>query len=279
MRVTTHIGRVCLGLAISALISAVVFGQSDAVENGGPLSGPPPLNAPFTADATTTVIHRLQDGSRVERRMTAHYYRDAAGRVRVEQTTSAKPGADVRIIVFPDAAKKWGYLLEPSSRHAREMPRSIEDVVVGGGKSFAVPIGRVDFFDFRRSPQPWDQKDGPPVADMLSDEALGSRQISGVETTGRRVTSVVPIGVLGNDKPIEIVDERWESPELKLLIYSRFFDSRTANIEYLVTNIRRVEPPTALFEVPADYTLRTVLSPSDPLVRIFPPDHRGAQKR
>jgi hypothetical protein len=274
----TRIG-VCLRLSLSALISVVAFAQSDAVDNGGPLSGPPPLNAPFSADAITTVMQRLKDGTRIERKMTAHYYRDAAGRVRVVQTTSANRSTDSRITLFPDPAKNWGYLLEPSSRHARYVPRSLEDVAVGGGRDFAVRIGAFDFINFDRSPAAYLESIGPRMSDAVSDEVLGSRQISGVETTGRRVTSIVPVGVLGNDKPIEIVDERWESPELKLLIYSRFSNSRTADIEYLVTNIRRVEPPAELFEVPADYTLWTVVDPKNPLMGFFPPEHRDAQKR
>jgi len=268
-----HTG-VCVG--VSVLISAVAFGQSAAVENGGPLSGPPPLNAPFTADARTTMLQRLKDGTRIERTMTARYYRDAAGRVRVEQAMSS---ANTRITVFPGPAEPVGYFLEPSSRRARIVGRSIEDVAVGGGKTFAVPIGPVDFINFVRSPQPFDQRDGPPVADTFSDEALGTRQISGVETIGRRVTMVVPVGVVGNDTPIEIVDERWESPELKLLIYSRFSDSRNGDVEYLLTNIRRLEPPAALFEVPADYRRWTVVSTSDPSIRLIPPQNSLAQAR
>ena len=69
-----------LAVAAFTLMCGAAFGQSDVMENGGPLSGPPALNAPFTADATTTVMQRLTDGSRIERKMIAHYYRDAAGR-------------------------------------------------------------------------------------------------------------------------------------------------------------------------------------------------------
>jgi hypothetical protein len=271
-----HIGRVCLGLVASALIATLVSAQSGVVENGGPLSGPPALNAPFSADATTTVVQRLTDGTRVQRQMTARYYRDAAGRVRVEQATS---NATLRITVFPDPASGAGYWLDASSRHARVTGRSIEDVAVGGGITFAVPLGGVRFISFVRGPAGYLESSSPPVADTVSDEALGSRQMSGVETTGRRVTKVVPVGVLGNDKPIETVDERWESPELKLLIYSRFSDSSTGDVEYLLTNVRRLEPASALFEVPADYTVRTILSTSDPVLSLVPPQHRYAQSR
>ena len=72
------------------------------------------------------------------------------------------------------------------------------------------------------------------------------------------MTRVVPVGVLGNAKPIEIVDERWESAELKLLIYSRFSNSQTGDVEYRLTNISRLEPPAELFEVPAGYTMVAV---------------------
>jgi len=61
---------------------------------------------------------------------------------------------------------------------------------------------------------------------------------------------------LGNDRPMQIVDERWESPELKhLLIYSLTSHPRTGVVEYRLTNIRRTQPPRDLFVVPADYTV------------------------
>jgi hypothetical protein len=57
----------------------------------------------------------------------------------------------------------------------------------------------------------------------------------------------IPVGVFGNDRPFEIVDERWESPELKMLIHARSTDPRTGVVEYRLTNIRRAEPPANLF--------------------------------
>ena len=73
--------------------------------------------------------------------------------------------------------------------------------------------------------------------------------------TGRRTTSTIPTGQIGNDRPIEITDEQWESPELKVLVYSRFSDPRTGVIEYKLININRAEPRPDLFTVPADYTI------------------------
>ena len=60
---------------------------------------------------------------------------------------------------------------------------------------------------------------------------------------------------MGNDRPIEITDERWESPDLKVLVLSRHHDPQTGDVEYRLTNIGRGEPSPDLFTVPADYTI------------------------
>ena len=65
----------------------------------------------------------------------------------------------------------------------------------------------------------------------------------------------IPIGVFGNDRPFDVVDERWESPDLMLLMHANSSDPRTGEIEYRLTNVRRVEPPSDLFVVPPDFTM------------------------
>ena len=59
--------------------------------------------------------------------------------------------------------------------------------------------------------------------------------------------------MIGNDRHIEMVDERWESPELKVLVQERISDSGRGDIEYRLANIRRVDPPADLFVVPPEY--------------------------
>jgi hypothetical protein len=72
---------------------------------------------------------------------------------------------------------------------------------------------------------------------------------------GRRTTTTIPTGQIGNDRPIETTDERWESSELRILVYSRTSDPRTGVVEYRLTNINRSEPPPDLFEIPPGYSL------------------------
>jgi hypothetical protein len=86
------------------------------------------------------------------------------------------------------------------------------------------------------------------------EESLGTRVIEGVKAAGRKSTTI-PAGLIGNDRPIVITDERWESPELKVIVLSRFPDPRTGEVEYQSTNINRSEPPPDLFIVPPGYEI------------------------
>jgi hypothetical protein len=215
-------------------------------------------NAPFSADATTTVRQTLGDGTRIEQVARARYYRDVEGRVRVEQSIIGLEELDpdtksqVRITVWPKTDDWAAYLLDPLTRTARKGPRDIAGETIGGGDTMALPLGGVRFLIFhgaRNSPH------GAPGE--ISGEPLGSRRIAGVETVGLRFTRVIPAGELGNDRPMQVSEERWESPELKMVVFSRISDPRFGVIEYQLTNVRRMNPPPDLFVVPSDYTIVT----------------------
>ena len=87
-------------------------------------------------------------------------------------------------------------------------------------------------------------------------ESLGKQNIEGVEAEGTRTTITFPAGVMGNERPINIVSERWYSPELQTVVMSRHSDPRFGETSYRLTNINRSEPSRTLFEVPSDYTLK-----------------------
>jgi hypothetical protein len=87
-------------------------------------------------------------------------------------------------------------------------------------------------------------------------ESLGKQTIEGVEAEGTRTTVTIAAGEIGNDRAIEIVNERWYSPELQTLVMTRHSDPRFGETVYRLTNINRSEPAKSLFEVPADYTLK-----------------------
>lgn len=223
-----------------------------------PMTGPLVTNAPYSADAATTVTQVLGDGTRIEQRVTARFYRDSAGRVRREQTViglTAEPQTTVTIT--PEPGTGVAYALDANARTARRVGVGGTAVFVRSGagdqlslavNSWLTPAGLQTSAGAVRLPAPG------PVSGP-TEESLGARQIEGVKATGRKSTSTIPAGQIGNDRPIVITDERWESPELKQIVRSLFHDPRTGDVEFQLTNINRREPPADLFQVPTDYTI------------------------
>ena len=238
-------------------------GQASAPLPSDPFTGPLVTNAPFSAEAVTTITQTLGDGTRIEQKTEAKFYRDSAGRVRREQTILglnwANPAAQTQtvITVAPTPDDRFAYTLDPAARTARRVLRGVANalglqpyrvtasnnlrVVLGDGPVYLNGVPTV------LSP--------PATAGARPEESLGTHQIEGVRATGRKTTSTIPAGQIGNDRPIEITDERWESPDLKMLISSRFSDPRTGVVEFKLININRAEPPPDLFTLPPDYTI------------------------
>jgi len=105
-------------------------------------------------------------------------------------------------------------------------------------------------------------------------EQLGKQTIEGVEAEGTRTTITIPAGEIGNERPIEIVSERWYSPELQLTVMSRHSDPRTGETTYKLTNINRAEPAKSLFEVPAGYTITDGTQVGPPFGPLLPRTRR-----
>lgn len=89
-------------------------------------------------------------------------------------------------------------------------------------------------------------------------EPLGKQTIEGVEAEGTRNVTTIPAGEIGNERAIEIVFERWYSPELQTVVMTRHIDPRFGETSYRLTNISRDEPAHSLFEVPPGYTVKEV---------------------
>lgn len=98
--------------------------------------------------------------------------------------------------------------------------------------------------------------------DNARNESLGKQAIEGVEAEGTRRTVEIPAGEIGNERPIEIVFERWYSAELQVVVMTKHSDPRFGETTYRLTNINRSEPARELFEVPADYTVKEPPGPS-----------------
>jgi hypothetical protein len=83
--------------------------------------------------------------------------------------------------------------------------------------------------------------------------SLGSRDFDGVRADGTKTTWTIAAGRIGNEKPIEIVSERWYSPELMIVVQSRHADPRSGERIYRLEGLKREEPSADLFKVPAGF--------------------------
>lgn len=132
--------------------------------------------APFSADASTQVTQTLGDGTR----------------------------AGVR------------YVLDPRTKEARRVvtsagfeARQSRAEAMRRGSALPPPPPPPPPAPGEPLPPPRPRGAPGPVA------SLGTQQLLGLAAAGTRRTETIPPGRIGNDRPIEITDERWESAELR----------------------------------------------------------------
>ncbi len=160
------------------------------------------------------------------------------------------------------------YSLNPSNKTARSF--SVKDTLVPGGVYVSgqtipgaaksqIESGIVTSIATNASPKAQAITVMPGMYSYTTDagktESLGTKTFEGVEAEGTRVVTTIEAGKIGNERPIEIVYERWFSKELDLTVYSRHYDPRFGEQIYRLTNIDRSEPDRSLFTVPSDYKI------------------------
>jgi hypothetical protein len=244
--------------------------------------------SPYSAQAITEFTQTLSDGNQIHRKSTATLYRDSEGRTRREQSLagfgpwSVADNKAEEIIRISDPAAGVSYVLNPAEHTARKMP-----AMMGGRRML-----RQRFSNEGGTPQPGDGQGtfnmrvhpanggdktiamagpaaggGPEGAGgfewhgveeggTVQRESLGSQVIEGVQAEGTRITVTIPAGRIGNDKPIEIVTERWFSNPLQAVVLSKRSDPRVGQTVYRLTNVTQTEPAAALFQVPSEYTIQ-----------------------
>jgi len=245
--------------------------------------------APYSAEAVTESIQTLSDGNRIINRSTSSLYRDSEGRTRREQSLKGLGifgGAGeepTQTIFISDPVAGVTYSLDSKSHTAHkglpftfEFTRKPGETIEGRTFEFKVAPGTAAGASgnvMMTAPLP---APGPGVrvahaaegvstfvfksksanSNDVKEEQLGKQNIEGVEAEGTRTTTTIPAGEIGNERAIEIVSERWYSPELQLVVMTRHSDPRFGETTYKLTNINRTEQAKSLFEVPAGYTIK-----------------------
>jgi hypothetical protein len=227
--------------------------------------------APYSAEQVSENTQTLGDGTRIHHESTVKVFRDGKGRVRRES-----PDA---ITIF-DPVAGVGYRLNPKTMTASKMqvsvsvkhePNSISYSVSSTssdgagvrtmkGMTTTSDIGAGGGVGFGEGGSIFYSTNGPNIAFARRNtntsakvEQLGSQSMEGVTAQGERRTNTIEAGEIGNDRPIQEVNERWYSPELQLEVMTRHSDPRSGEQTMRLMNIQRGEPDPSLFQLPAAY--------------------------
>jgi hypothetical protein len=221
-----------------------------------PIGGEPAKDAPYSAEAVTETTQTLADGNRIVTNQSSMQYRDGMGRERREQTLMKAPadlGGSPEIVLISDPVANTTYSLNTRERTAQKMPDSrrtaVEKLQIrnsGTPGTFGV---RGLMLSSRMI------LNGQPDAGTVKTEDLGSQLTEGILANGTRITRTIPAGQIGNQQPIQVVDESWFSPELQIMIMTRHNDPREGETVYKLTKISRAEPDPSLFQVPQGYVI------------------------
>jgi hypothetical protein len=211
-------------------------GQVGPVE-GRPLSG-------------TEVYHTTQvlsDGTHVDKSNTSLFYRDEHGRMRSESPAHVLIFDPVAGFTYEMNVKQKTYLRMPIP------PRTAFEWIaaVGNGTDVSSTSSNLDGDPGASYAQRRGRSATQPVIEELPPES-----VNGVLAKGSRITITIPAGTFGNDREVRVVNERWYSDDLKVLLKSSNNDPRYGVTTYEFTQIVQAPPDPALFQPPADYQLR-----------------------
>lgn len=245
-------------------LSALGLTGTWAAVAAGPFFAPePPQTAgePFSGVAQTQSTTVFADGNRIVRTNIVHYYRDGQGRTRVERAVADERAGNSPqggVIAIEDPVSGEQINLVPMMKMA-----TVFNLAKGGAPAHIRPASQLDttapfaLLGFGMGIG----ADGRTTESSADTTSLGQKVINGIMTTGTRVVRVIPVGVLGNEKPITSTLEEWKSAELGIPVQVTEKSSIGGTLTYNLQNVVRAEPDPSLFIVPANYTRRDINGP------------------
>jgi hypothetical protein len=203
---------------------------------------------PYSATQTQTNIKTNADGTTTEHKDVHLVWRDADGRTRDELVF--KPRSDDNslehsVIVYEPVKRawwSWSYGVRVSRkvvwvRHFRDQD----------GPAFCP-----------RPPSPQTKRNPGD----LTLEFLPPTTINGISVVHTRNFKVLPAGTYGIDHEFTIAHEWWISPELGVIMRHTHDDPRSPKIIVELSDVKRVTPDPALFQVPEGYQMQDVPPPA-----------------
>jgi hypothetical protein len=233
--------------------------------------------APYSAEKVDEHIQTLADGTHISYSSpVAKVYRDSMGRTREERSVFLGPverhpdlakGPIVVEISDPVAHFHYVFMLDEPVVHRQALPDRTPHAPMQGESVHAVVGGTTGMVAVAGGGGETETPPPPPVrasipsaaarrgADdpdrpQMTTEDLGTQIIEGVQATGKKHTTIWPVGAVGNDRPITSVSETWTSPDLKEIILRKSDDPRRGEETHRLVNISRSEPDASLFQPP-----------------------------
>jgi hypothetical protein len=209
---------------------------------------------PYSADRVTESVKVLADGNRIVQRNTEKLYRDSDGRTRVESEWKGQP-----LVQIQDPVQGMSYRLYPETKTGYRMaiaapaPASRTAGAAGTGSAGAAPGAA------KVAEQLAPALAGDMAAATTQSRSLGTKQIEGMTAEGTHVTMTIPAGAVGNVRPMVGTEESWSARDLGVPVLVKLDNPFMGESVMRLQNISRLEPPTALFAVPADYTVREIV--------------------
>lgn len=264
-----------LALFASAAYAQVAGSGSPPVRQGSmtmnmggtAFMGPVVTGAPYSATEVMEHTQTLADGTHITQKpRTTLMFRDSQGRTRTERPMFGGPyGGDggPTMIQIQDPVAGFQYTLDQQDHVAHRVALT-RPGGVGAGTGVARAMVSGTLTATLPPPPPARIAQSAAVSGgngtevnrpERSVEPLGTQTMEGVTVEGRRVTTTIPIGMQGNDRPIVSTTETWTSPDLKVMVLMKNSDPRNGENITRLTNITVGEPDPALFQSPADYTI------------------------
>lgn len=224
--------------------------------------------APYSAEAVIEGMQQLADGNRIVRKSTGRVFRDSEGRTRREED---RPNG-ATMISITDPVGGYSYSLDAVNKVAWRTPMSAAGSIMKKlGAAPAEGIRKRENVQVKEVERPrvaFEQRarveaaggGGEFVRTPLPSKVLAGplehKTLEGVAVEGRKSTTTIPAGQVGNEQPITITSEEWRAPDLQVLVLTRHSDPRSGDSSYRLQNIVRAEPDRSLFMVPPDFTIK-----------------------
>jgi hypothetical protein len=267
------------GLTLAALPAwgQIAVSMGSVGSNGEPCKCTPQQRAPYLAEFTSTTTQVLADGTTISRETKSIEAQDSQGRhlnTNEQMGPLAEPQGhwtftnvidpveniqgswnsttkEARLIKQPPLDQRNGcWASDEGNVRFNYGNRQAARAAAGGGGGASAVVGSLASMPITPVPRP--AMDKPVMQD------LGTDVIQGVEVKGHRMTRTIPVGQIGNDRPIVTVNETWMAPSLGIVLRSINDDPRNGKQVREATSLSLGDPDPAVFQPPEGYKVTVV---------------------